>query len=212
MYGTPGTLKLGRLEEEEEDEEDRPAMKRQRTASLKIMLDEVDGMDVDTPTPITTRTRGRKHIPTTTRDSSPTPTPRPRVLREQNTTKVTMVDKAFVGTGRARYRKRENGGTRSASLPALLPRVTRVKEKPRVTSASATVTTSRRQFLVHPPGESTSMSSLTSSQSSIDGSPASSSDSQMVGVTRRRGSIEAEKRMAVGIVGMHMRSTDMDVV
>ncbi|KAJ7205587.1 hypothetical protein C8J57DRAFT_1616697 [Mycena rebaudengoi] len=36
---TPGTLKLGRLEEEE-DEEDRPAMKRKRTASLKITLDE----------------------------------------------------------------------------------------------------------------------------------------------------------------------------
>ncbi|KAJ7290379.1 hypothetical protein C8J57DRAFT_1213003 [Mycena rebaudengoi] len=47
---TPGTLKLGRLEEEEE----RPAMKRKRTASLKITLDEVDGTDVDTPTPIKT--------------------------------------------------------------------------------------------------------------------------------------------------------------
>ncbi|KAJ7246705.1 hypothetical protein C8J57DRAFT_1523410 [Mycena rebaudengoi] len=43
MYSTPGTLKLGRLEEEEEDdEEDRSAMKRKRTASLKITLDEVD--------------------------------------------------------------------------------------------------------------------------------------------------------------------------
>ncbi|KAJ7256739.1 hypothetical protein C8J57DRAFT_1235599 [Mycena rebaudengoi] len=50
---TPGTLKLGRLEEEE-DEEDRPAMKRKRTASLKITLDEVDGTDVDMPTPIKT--------------------------------------------------------------------------------------------------------------------------------------------------------------
>jgi hypothetical protein len=54
MYSTPGTLKLGRLEEEEDDEEDRPAMKRKRTASLKITLDEVDGTDVDTPTPIKT--------------------------------------------------------------------------------------------------------------------------------------------------------------
>ncbi|KAJ6606635.1 hypothetical protein DFH09DRAFT_896318 [Mycena vulgaris] len=220
IYGTPGTPRLERLAEEEEEEEDRP-MKRQRTRSTMEEAD--DSMDVDvtaTPTPHPTRPRARvlrshsEHVP-----SSPTPTPRPRVLRSHSTKLPAemadvKVDTAFINTRRPKYRKREDveiGGKRRASLPALIRRTSTPRQKARAASTAAAC----RPFLALPK-QSTSMSSLTS-QSSVEMSPASS-DSYRVGMKRRRNSIEAEKGMAVGIIGLNMRSSagrgisDMDMM
>ncbi|KAJ7702453.1 hypothetical protein B0H17DRAFT_147400 [Mycena rosella] len=223
IYGTPGTPRLERLTEENEDEdEDRP-MKRQRTRSS--IQDADDSMDVDvgatpTPTPHPTRPCARvlrshsEHVP-----SSPTLTPRPRVLRSHSTKLPAemadvKVDTAFINTKRPKYRKREHveiGGRRRVSLPAMIRRTSNPKQKARAASTAAAC----RPFLALPE-ESTSMSSLTS-QSSVEASPASS-DSYRVGMKRRRNSIEAEKGIAVGIIGMDMRSNagrgawDMDMM
>ncbi|KAF7338560.1 Glutamine amidotransferase type-2 domain-containing protein [Mycena venus] len=229
IYGTPGTPRLERLveAEEENDEEYRP-MKRQKTWSSTVKEAD-DSMDVDvdvdvdvnvdeggTPTPVTTRPCARimrshsEHVP-----ASPSPTPRPRVLRSHSTKLPAKmadikVDTAFINTKqRLNYRKRENievSGRRRVTQPALIHKTSTPKQKARAASTAAAC----RPFLALPQ-ESTSMSSLTS-QESVEMSPASS-DSYRIGMKRRRNSIEVEKGMAFGMIGMNMRSgiADMDV-